>query len=77
LHSAGRETRWITCNVQVGRSDYLLIRLITVFDPALPGHFWLFRLMKIVNAGDDSKTVSGRERSLQIFAESALENQSR
>jgi hypothetical protein len=33
--------------------------------------------MKIVDGGDDSKNVSGRERSLQIFAESALENQSR
>ena len=33
--------------------------------------------MKIVGGGDDSKSVSGRECSLQNFAESALENQSR
>jgi len=33
--------------------------------------------MKIVDGGDDSKSVSERERSLQNFAESALENQSR
>jgi hypothetical protein len=63
---------------QVGLSDYLLIRLITVFDPAFCRvFFWLFRLMKIVDGRDHSKNVSGHERSLQIFAESALENQSR
>jgi hypothetical protein len=33
--------------------------------------------MKIVDGAHDSKSVSERERSLQIFAESALENQSR
>ena len=33
--------------------------------------------MKIVNGRHDSKSVSDRERSLQNFAESALENQSR
>lgn len=33
--------------------------------------------MKIVDGRHDSKSVSERERSLQNFAESALENQSR